>query len=292
MSKKLSPFICLPIASILFCLSFTSPSHGAPYFLDGFESGDKLHAQNGVEWIGASGSVTASSDTARTGTKSLKFSYPATPLGTDSTAEQRFSLGSAKSNVYIRYYIKFPSNYAIRNDEPANNKFIEIWGEEPNYGTDTQLAGSEGWNTTGGVVQLGPTAYMTNNPENLSYSSNATYNHIWWYGVLNSWTLTSNDLNKWLCFEWHFKKDTGAGNGSLEFFVDGVKKWGSNSLSFAGAPNSSYFKTGYLMGWSNSGFNQNTNIYIDDVVISDSYIGPDNASAVLSAPTNLVVTSK
>jgi len=290
MSLKISA-ISLPIVSILSCLCFTSPSHGTPYFQDSFESGDKLHVENGVKWLGAAGSVTPSSDTARTGTKSLKFQYPATSSGSDSTSEQRFSLGSARNDVYIRYYIKFPSNYTIRNEEPGNNKFIEIWGEEPNYGTDTQLAGSEAWATTSGVMQLGPTAYM-NSAKALSYVAGSSYNHIWWHGVLNSWTLTSNDLNKWLCFEWHFKKDTGTGNGSLEFFVDGNKKWGSTSLSFAGAPTASYFKTGYLMGWSNSGFNQNTAIYIDDVVISDSYVGPDSAGAVLNAPTNLTVIAR
>lgn len=287
MSIKLSS-ISLPILSILSCLCFTNISHAAPYFQDSFEGGNKTHTENGAGWLSSGSNVTVSTDTARTGSYSLKLAYPATTSGTDSSAEQRFTLGSAKNDVYIRYYIKFPSNYFIRADNPSNNKMIELWGEESNYSTDTQLTGSEAWNTASGVAELGPTAYM-NSSKQLSYLSGSVYNHIWWSGVLNSWILTSNDLNKWLCFEWHFKKDTGAGDGALEFFVDGVKKWGSTSLHFAGAPTSSYFKTGYLLGWSNSGFAQNTTIYIDDVKMSDTYIGPDNAGATLKAPTNLLV---
>lgn len=289
MSKKRSSII-LQTLIILLCLCFASISHSAPYFQDSFESSDKKHTENGAGWLSSGSNVTVSTDTARTGSYSLKFSYPSTASGTDSSAEQRFTLGSAKNDVYVRYYIKFPPNYIIRADNPSNNKMIEMWGEESNYSTDTQLTGCEAWNTTSGVAELGPTAYL-NSSKQLSYLSGSVYNHTWWYGILNSWKLTSNDLNKWLCFEWHFKKDSGAGDGALEFFVDGVKKWGSTSLAFAGAPTSSYFKTGYLLGWSNSGFAQNTTIYIDDVKISDTYIGPDNTGATLNAPTNLIVTA-
>lgn len=290
MSIKLSSFN-LPILSVLSCLCFANISHSAPFFQDSFESNNKTHTENGASWLSSDSNVTVSRDTAKTGSYSLKSSYPTTASGMDSSAEQRFTLGSGKKDVYIRYYIKFPSNYIIRAENPSNNKMIELWGEESNYGTDTQLAGSEAWNTAGGVAELGPTAYM-NSSKQLSYLSGSEYNHIWWSGVLNSWKLTSNDLNKWLCFEWHFKKDTGAGDGALEFFVDGVKKWGSTSLNFAGSPTSSYFKTGYLLGWSNSGFSQNTSVYIDDVKMSDTYIGPDKSGTALNPPTNLLVTAK
>jgi hypothetical protein len=241
--------------------------------------------------VGNGGRVTVSSDTARSGTSSLKFNYPATPLGTDTTAEQRFTLGSPRTNVYIRYYIKFPSNYKIRSDSPSNNKFIEIWGEEGNYSTDRGLMGTEAWDTPSGLAQLGPTAYMQYNPNRLSYAPGAFYTHIWWSGILNSWTLQASDLNKWLCFEWHFKSDSGAGDGALELFVNGIRVYGSTSLKYDAAPVGNYFKTGYLMGWSNSGFNENTDIYIDDVVMSNSYIGPDNTASAPQAPNFLRIVS-
>lgn len=271
---------------LLFVFISVNSSTATVYFQDSLESGVRATEQNGAGWgegsnndtssnPGAIGGVVAvSTDTAHTGTHSLKFQYFAANYGVDGFSQQDYYL-PGMTDVYIRYYVKFPSNYIVREDDGVtNNKIIEIWGDS--YGTDTHLAGSESW--AGSLATLGPTAYA-NDPTytTLSYATTGTvYTHLMWYPSLgfSGWELTANDLNKWLCFEWHFKKDTGSGNGAMEFFVDGVRRWGGTSVQYAGAPTSGTFNNGYLFGWSNSGFAQDTAIYVDDFVISDTYIGP------------------
>jgi hypothetical protein len=84
-------------------------------------------------------------------------------------------------------------------------------------------------------------------------------------------------------------------------WVDGQKVAGKNNINFRNDSdnNPGYFDTGYLLGWANSGFDENTVIYIDDVVFSDEYIGPSSvtgdedvnppgdATDLIHAPNNL-----
>jgi hypothetical protein len=116
---------------------------------------------------------------------------------------------------------------------------------------------------------------------------------------MGQWQLTENDLGKWLCFEWHFSPDQGDSSGAIEFWVNGEKQYGTKGISVGNAPPArDFFKAGYLMGWANSGFEENTYIFIDDVVMADSYIGPATDSpqqedqGELPAPDDISVSSE
>jgi hypothetical protein len=257
------------------------------FFSDGFESGDMLHTENGAGWFSPAGSITASTGRAHTGSYSSKYHFPGVPIGDDNWVEQRFTLGTGKTDVYIRYYIFFPSNYVHRNDSPTNNKAIMLWDEEGNYVDSRTKMGGEFWYGygSGDLSTLSAKAAIDFNAGPTQYHLTCTIADAYitdiadYISGFGTWSLTSSDLNKWLLFEWHFKLDSGAGNGALEFFVDGVKKFGRNDLAYDGAPCApGYFKIGYLMGWANAGFTQDTDIYIDDVVFSTTYVGPLGSS--------------
>ena len=65
-----------------------------------------------------------------------------------------------------------------------------------------------------------------------------------------------------------------AANGALQLWVDGALKIDMQNLDLAPeAGGARWFRNGYLMGWANSGFDQNTAVYIDDFKIFRSSPG-------------------
>jgi hypothetical protein len=287
---KKSAIVCLPVLVFTFFWFSATLSFAAPYFEDSFESGDLSKATNGVRWLDGANSA-VSSDRAYSGTKSLKYTFGAG--STDAFAERRFSLGSSRTDVYIRFYVFFPSNYAHRTSHsPTNNKVIRLWDEEANYSTSTVKMGASFW--AGNSSTLRPDAAWVNysGVQKASCASDGVGPSD---AVPGSWELTPSQLNRWLCFEFHFKPDTGSGNGAFEFWIDGQKQISANNLKFIGAPCSpGYFKTGYLLGAANSGFDTTTYIYIDDVVFSNTYIGMSNTQTVdqgtgPDAPKNVIL---
>jgi hypothetical protein len=244
------------------------------FFSDGFESGDLRHvdSQSNARW-GSSNyndtdSVSVSTDMAHSGDYSLKFVFG--PGRGDAWAEQRFWLGSRKRGLYIRFFMRLPSNFKVRNVKPSNNKFVRVWGGE--------YSGSPG--------KLGASFIKSrsSHPANVILEGSRCYFDGAWrpdydrcdYGVLyQGFHFSQSDLDRWLCIEFHLRNDTGDGEGALEMWIDGKKVAGEEGINFrhdsANEPN--LFDAGYLLGWSNSGFDERTVIYIDDVVFSDSYIG-------------------
>jgi uncharacterized protein YndB with AHSA1/START domain len=58
----------------------------------------------------------------------MKFHFPGnSDLFAGQSAEQRFTLGAGRADVYIRYYIRFPVNYAHAYPSSANrSSFINF----------------------------------------------------------------------------------------------------------------------------------------------------------------------
>jgi hypothetical protein len=225
-----------------------------------------------------------SSDRARTGTKSLKFTYGGNAdVCDDAYAEQRFNIGQSVNETYVGYYIYFPSNYAHRTpsgcaSNATNNKVFRIWSKNADYTGDPIKMGAS--LEASSVSRLFPEAMKSWVNNDWEIDCNGSMGDISSVGDLGSWTLTANDLNKWLHFEFHTKVDEGTGNAAMEFWVDGVKKFSDVTLDYSNSPCvRNYFETGYLMGWANSGFTQDTSIYIDDVVVASGYIGTSGTSS-------------
>lgn len=266
--------LLIALATISISLSCSNASLAAPFFEDSFETGNFLKTMNGAKWLSGA-NTTVSADKSHTGNYSLKYHYTAS-ASSDAFAERRFTLGAAKTDIYIRFYVFLPSNYLHRRLGAANNKAIRLWGEEANYSDNIKM-GASFW--PGNMSTLAPDSYWENVGGERLTCTNGGMGPTEMANAGN-WTLTPDMLNKWLCFEYHFRPDNGTGNGAFEFWVDGVRKISNTNLRYNGAPcTPGYFKTGYLLGHSNSGFTVDTDIYIDDVAFSDSYIGPSQLTA-------------
>jgi hypothetical protein len=99
------------------------PDPGDPFFSDDFAGAQRNNA-NGFTWSSAGGRVTV---VTFDGGNCLRFRYGPDASGSDSSAEQRFNMGQDLSEVWIEYNLHIPSNFALRNDSPANNKFLSLW---------------------------------------------------------------------------------------------------------------------------------------------------------------------
>jgi hypothetical protein len=260
------------------------------YLSDSFESGN-LSSPSGTtgSWgnsnTGPGDSVVVSSDRARTGTKSLKFTYSGNAdVCDDASAEQRFNIGQSVNEAYVGYYIYFPSNYAHRtpsgcSSNANNNKVFRIWSENADYTGDPIKMGAS--LEASSVSRLFPEAMKSWVDNGWAIDCNGSMGDVSSVGTLGSWTLAPVDLGKWLHFEFHVKVDEGTGNAAIEFWVDGDLKYSDLTLDYSNSPCvRNYFETGYLMGWANSGFTQDTSIYIDDVVVASEYIGTSSPSTV------------
>lgn len=269
------------ILTVLFC---AVTLNAAEYFSDGFENTSAGDAPNykdpesGATWTGSAWTEvvdsTLSNVTPHSGSKMLRFRW-----AENANSEQRFDLGSQQTgDVYIRYYVYYPDgtepgeNKYVHRDGPSsdNNKVMRLWGGD--Y-IDEIKVGARSWPVDGYVERIQFTAEVSTWKVNgCSGSQGEAYiDKV----PIPSWYRQDSTLGRWMCFEFHYKRDTGSGDGVFEFWVDGDKKIGATNFSTIGAPcNPGYFKGGYLMGWSNSGFDEDTNVYFDDVVFSDSYIGP------------------
>lgn len=250
-----------------FLLSVSVSLSYAIFFSDSFESGDFTHTENGVTWgarnAGPGDTMTISSDRAHTGTYSAKFHFAGGAIGADAWSELQFNLGSRKREIYIQFYIWFPADYVVRMDMPNNDKLFYLWGE---IYDDSVISGME-FERASTYPTFSMKTKITGYPAYLSCSGSA--------GVHGKpFTFDKSYLGRWVKFTFHDKLDSGAGDGEFQMWVDDVLKINNTNLSWVGAPCSpGYWLHGYLMGWANSGYDKPTDIYIDDVVFSDTYVG-------------------
>lgn len=272
---------CYKLIYIVFCfVTIFIPFNmalGAAFFSDSFESGNTYSptTTDGSHWVDgnvSSGcSVSVSDSIKHTGNYALKFQWRSGSLSTTGGgAEQRFRFGLAKGELFMRFYIYFPNGtepgetkYVHRDSSSSdNNKFFRIWNDNYSYGkwgaTLNRGSGGISYLTARGNVDEGCTD-NDNIPDLYNMVSIESATH----------------LGRWICMEFHIKPDSGSGDGIYEFWMDGNLVDSRTDIVTSGAPCSpNSFLNGYLLGYSNSGFDNITNIYVDDVVFSDTYIGP------------------
>ena len=204
---------------------------------------------------------------ANSGSHSLCFLYHGKPSGQDSTAEQKFELGRPVTEVWVKYFIRFPRNYFHRADSPSNNKFFYFWSK------DYQDEGDEvSWH----LWASGDTGNSV-----LTYVTFDEYGH---HPNLKDgipkpvFVDRSRDLERWIKVILHWKRQSGPDeadgvvqvwasdrDGSLRNLISATNlthTWGRYS-------NYNFVDRGYVLGWANSGFEQDTDICIDDISFSE-----------------------
>lgn len=241
-------------------LLFCSVAGASDLLTDSFESGGLSNpGGSGGSW-GATqydegnDYVEVSSDTAHTGSYSLKFFFEGGGSSDDAWAEQRINLPQ-KSEVWGRLYILIPSNYAHRNVSPSNNKFWAIYADP--------------YNNPGFQINLSTDYYGGYSELDLHTYDDGGENSVL---VPETGFITSDDLGNWLEIIVHVKvpTNTSSNDGVIEVWKDGVQLADYDSLDIFGSSSRNYIDEMYLLGWANSGFAQNTTFYIDDITISDT----------------------
>lgn len=245
---------------ILIFLWMCSSAHASTFFTDGFESGDSTHTENGVTW-GSGGTITT--DNPRTGSYSIRFAFPATADNVDSSREKRFYLTTPLSEFWVRMWIWIPANYKHRlpSDTSTNNKFLAIYANpygDPGFQMNLSTSRVNDYQSTLDI-------HKYNNGPEAPPISNAYASFI-----------VPDDFGEWVEIITRVKVPTDAtsSDGIVQVWKNSVLIADHQSVAMFGSDGRNYIDQGYILGWSNSGYDEETIFYIDDVEFSGTAIVP------------------
>lgn len=241
-------------------------------FQDDFRSGDLSKKLNGVNfWTNNSSSYVQPSATGPStitvkpettpGDYSVRALYAGTPnLAEDARPELRFKLGKQYSELWISFRLYVPKNYFHRVPiGSGNNKFLILYG--PSTG-DNEVTNSvhyidfEEWPTAdgGGSVEM---------------QWKRMSQQMGWIKAPKTWGIGEpEDRGRWHNYVFHYKMATSARNdGVVQVWKNGNLVHNVTNLDNYN-PGYNYFEWGYIFGASNSGFNTDTELRLDDITFS------------------------
>ncbi len=239
----------------------TGGTGAAPFFSDDFESG-KLRDANGFHWAGGH-DTRVHNDRGYSGSHAMRFTYKATPVGKDATSEQRFDLGRNVHELWLEYYLFVPTNFFVRKDLPANNKFIMLFAES-NVGANL-LVGTE-------FERINDTANLARVLAKIDGNSAGGIRKD---AFMSREFLTPSMRGTWQRVRIHFRRSSGPTSldGVYEAWFGNTLKWRTQKWAMWTSDGNNYLRNGYLMGWANSGYSEETVFYIDDFKAYDKNPG-------------------
>tara|TARA_B100002003_G_scaffold182027_1_gene170201 strand:- start:22810 stop:23724 length:915 start_codon:yes stop_codon:yes gene_type:complete len=290
-------FSALAVLTILLT-SLTSAAHSEPLFFDSFESSDMSATnQDGFAWGSNNRTSVVTSEAAVYnngeiynipngtvdwspfhGDHSLRFRYAAgNPM-----AEQRFSLGKEHKEIWFRYWVRVPTNYTHGKQSPSNHKFFALWMDA--YEGDGE-GSSVFWNFWGDA-DGGSSITVTYTEGNFSGSRGQAQS--------TKFIRVPEDRGRWMQVVIHIKASSSVGvsDGSLQLY----RRWEQDSNfeklhdvqnAYLLVPGGGVdgFKQGYLMGWANAPYSEDTEWLIDSFTIStESLLVADQTPADSYAP--------
>lgn len=260
------------VIAICLLLLTTTNVLAEDFLTDSFESGDLTSPGGttgswGAEGHGTNDDVEVSNDTARTGSYSLKFTfygdYTETPPQEDAFAEQNFNIGTSVQELWVMFYLYWPSGFAMPSSaSPTNNKFLMVWSSEGQ--TSSLFYDLEYFNSTTPTFLPKCAGNGTINTCAVTSASD-----------IRPYTATTQAMDTstgaWRKYKMHMRVDTGTGDGFYRLWEDGTLVYENEDITSTDAPcDDGYLVAGYLLGWANSGFESTQIIYLDDITISDS----------------------
>ncbi|GGY82240.1 hypothetical protein GCM10011613_28740 [Cellvibrio zantedeschiae] len=220
---------------------------------DNFESGVHSSLWNGFSYVSV---AKLPQETGRTG-YGLKMWYKGTALDTsDADAEARFDLKKEYTDLLIEFDLFIPANYkhVTPSDRAANNKFLRLW----------QVSYSEGEQIGAGTIPQ----------DNTTTSIIGTdYKRFPNWGVSTAVKqsrdfITPEDLGHWMAIKIYARAPTDTSNGVLRIYKNKYVVLDDTNIANI-LPGTQGWRYGYLLGWANSGFREDTILYIDNVRFSD-----------------------
>lgn len=174
-----------------------------------------------------------------------------------------------EAEPYIRFYAK-----RVGFDGSGGNKFLKLFGENIDYVNYANI--TFGQEYTNGIFRT----VNTGGGEGLE--NDTTCNWYWSAHSLpciGTANLTTGDLdmedNRWYAFEVHVYPNTnGNFDGIIQVWVDGVKRLDYSNLRMRNDNNIRNFTDMSFVNYIGGTLAGNYEMWFDDVVVSDEYIGP------------------
>ena len=243
-------------------------------FQDDFESCGLTKTQNGFTWLSGR-RTTVNTANPKNGSCALELAYQAAPSGSDSFAEHRFYLGGNYPDIWMKYDLFIPANYCHRTQSSStNNKgFINMW--EGEYTANDGVAMNPNF-WADGTCQSTTSMFVSARRSTDPFFNNG--GHHYSKEFLDRYSIRTSDRGKWMEVITHYKYATSAKNdGMVQIWLTPQGESQRQILNMtqgnwyvAGARG---FDNGYLLGWANSGFTEQTKFYIDNIVFSTTPIG-------------------
>ncbi len=254
-----------------------SVSYAQVMFTDDFETGNLSKTQNGFTWNPTTNPAIVDFQ----GSKVARFKFNATGPGGDAWSEMRFALGNYYRDVWLQYDLFVPTGYKQRS--PGGDKsFVHLWTDD--YSAVNGIgAGFSSWSES-----------SLNLDRVLSFNQYMPQNgHI--YDELRGRPKSIDDtmIGNWTTITINIRAGTGASDGVARIWKNGVlaydfsaanhPSWYNMSKFLYQAGKNNRFNNGYIFGWSNSGYDTLTYLYIDNFKFSTTpLINLDPPSAPVS----------
>jgi len=228
---------------------------------------DDFEAGTWGSFWGSLANTTVSPILSKDGSYAARFQYPGVAITEDGWAEARFDLGGYYEQLSIRFDLYVPLNYEHRDSGSGNNnKFFRLWNETYN---DLEKIGATTYNeSTSGESGIG-SDYRLASSWGMSSSVKKASDFI-----------TTADKGNWVSIVIYIKAATDSKPAELRIYKNGRLHL-EDKLNINYVPGTQGYRHGYLLGWSNSGFTQETIFYIDNVEFHDN----DIMSATPSTPS-------
>ena len=264
-------------------LSFGTLASGESIVFDSFESGDfSAQSAPGFKWSTNSALTSIVTSTtelfrkslinepapegsqweAKNGEHALRLLYPAGKHWT----EQKFYLSEPQQEIWIQYWIRVPTNYAHTDVSSNNNKFFALWMDE--Y-SGKGAGATVFWNTWRDDSDGGSKLAFSYNEGGYDRSS-GQIRHVKFIEV-------PEDRGRWMQVLYNIRASSTA--DSSDGYVAFWRRWEGEQeftrlqevtdiklMVPPGGPNG--WSAGYLMGYANATYAEDTEWLIDDFVVA------------------------
>jgi len=253
-------------------LGYPPPISAEVIFTDDFSSGDLSKSLGSASWGHATRVDVSGAQNIVGPSSAARFTFEgSSDLSRDAMSELRFDLGKIYQEVWIQYYLYVPSNYYHRDASGSdNNKMLRIWGQ--NY-SDGEKVGLSTWPESSGASRV--MADWSLRGQSIGQK-----------GDRYSSFISSSDRGKWMKIRVQVSAARSTGDyGTIRVWKNDelvINNYQTVDNYHSGEPHG--YRYGYLLGWSNSGFNETTLMYIDGVTFATSVNDLDGGADVKAPP--------
>lgn len=199
--------------------------------------------------------------------KAFRFYYKGDKNSSaDATSELRFDLGAEYTDITIEFDLWIPENYYHRKptDKIHNNKFFRVWrknySEGDHVGSSLMNQGDERFGDSMLTID-----YKVHKEWAISTAVHSQKDFI-----------TGQDRKKWMAIKIELEAPKASDDlGAIRIYKNGSLFLGTHSVTDV-EPGLQGWRYGYLLGWSNSGFEEDTILLIKNATIKTDAINRPN----------------